>query len=315
MVVSRGKLSVAAVMLVFIILFSGTGAASEIELYRTTFTVTDKDTVSLRSDIVLKDFNTTFILKLPDDAEGIQLSLNGQPMQEAIMPSGDIKIVKLEAKSEDEITLLYTSMMFLEKGKSNLFIAEVKTPYAADMLETEVILPERAVLAKKESSQSSSITASSVLPKPESIDTDGRSIIITWKKSDVAAQDSISMMVFYDRQKSSFFLILALSIATVLGFFIIVFLIKRPKEVREVIKEVRNIDEHLKEDEEQVMKILKTKGGSCEQGTLVLITGMSKAYVSRVLQELEERKVIVKEKRGKKNIIHIKEGLWNRGEQ
>ena len=59
-------------------------------------------------------------------------------------------------------------------------------------------------------------------------------------------------------------------------------------------------------DEEQIITILKNKEGSCEQGTLRVITGFSKATLSRLLSELETRNVIHKEKRGKKNLVFLK---------
>jgi uncharacterized membrane protein len=69
---------------------------------------------------------------------------------------------------------------------------------------------------------------------------------------------------------------------------------------------VWNIENHLKEDEEQVVNILKQREGNCEQGTLRVITGFSKAKLSGLLMELEARKIVHKEKRGKKNLVFLK---------
>ncbi|MFO8016290.1 MAG: hypothetical protein R6U32_04245 [Candidatus Woesearchaeota archaeon] len=63
---------------------------------------------------------------------------------------------------------------------------------------------------------------------------------------------------------------------------------------------------HLKEDEEQVVNILKQREGRVEQGTLRIITGFSKAKLSGLLKELEDRKIVHKEKRGKKNLVFLK---------
>jgi uncharacterized membrane protein len=63
---------------------------------------------------------------------------------------------------------------------------------------------------------------------------------------------------------------------------------------------------HLKDDEQQIVRILKKRKGSCEQGTLRVVTGFSKASLSRLISELEARKIIYKEKRGKKNLIFLK---------
>ena len=56
----------------------------------------------------------------------------------------------------------------------------------------------------------------------------------------------------------------------------------------------------------QVARVLKLKEGSCEQGTLRIATGFSKAKLSRLLMEMEERHIIYKEQRGKKNVIFLR---------
>ena len=68
-------------------------------------------------------------------------------------------------------------------------------------------------------------------------------------------------------------------------------------------------EKHLKEDEKQIVNILKTREGKCEQGTLRVVSGMPKSSLSRVLKELEERNIIYKEKRGKKNMVFLREGI------
>ena len=85
---------------------------------------------------------------------------------------------------------------------------------------------------------------------------------------------------------------------------------RKPKHVIKkeevIIEKEYDIEKHLKEDEEQIITILRNKEGSCEQGTLRVITGFSKATLSRLLSELEARNVIHKEKRGKKNLVFLK---------
>ena len=68
-------------------------------------------------------------------------------------------------------------------------------------------------------------------------------------------------------------------------------------------------------DEIVVIKVLKLKNGSTTQSTLRIATGFSKATLSRLLMELEQRKIIVKEKKGNKNLIILKSSVWNNLEQ
>ena len=76
-------------------------------------------------------------------------------------------------------------------------------------------------------------------------------------------------------------------------------------------KAVESIDKmaekHLKEDEKQIVNILKEREGNCEQGTLRVVSGFPKSTLSRILKELEERNIIHKEKRGKKNMVFLRQ--------
>ena len=78
------------------------------------------------------------------------------------------------------------------------------------------------------------------------------------------------------------------------------------KKSQKKSKKVADIETHLKSDEAQIIRILKRKEGNCEQGTLRVITGFSKAKLSGLLKELQARNVIHKEKRGKKNLVFLK---------
>lgn len=67
------------------------------------------------------------------------------------------------------------------------------------------------------------------------------------------------------------------------------------------------IDRYLKEDERIVLNVLRLKHNSCTQATLRIATDFSKAKLSRILSELEERGVIFKEQQGRKNLITLRE--------
>ena len=66
------------------------------------------------------------------------------------------------------------------------------------------------------------------------------------------------------------------------------------------------IERHLKEEERVIVRLLRQREGRCEQGTLCIVSGFSKATLSRLLVELEMRGIILKEKQGKKNIVHLR---------
>ncbi|MFC1691725.1 helix-turn-helix transcriptional regulator [Nanoarchaeota archaeon] len=64
---------------------------------------------------------------------------------------------------------------------------------------------------------------------------------------------------------------------------------------------------HLKEDELIIVRLLKMRDGMCEQGTLRVVSGFSKATLSRILSEMESRGYVHKELRGKKNMVYLRD--------
>lgn len=76
-----------------------------------------------------------------------------------------------------------------------------------------------------------------------------------------------------------------------------------PEKDQEKVAELLS---HLKEEEQQIVQVLAQREGQCEQGTLRIVTNYPKSTLSRILSELEERNIIYKEKRGKKNLVFLK---------
>lgn len=68
-----------------------------------------------------------------------------------------------------------------------------------------------------------------------------------------------------------------------------------------------DVNRYLKEDERILINVLRMKHNSCSQATLRVVTDFSKAKLSRLLTELEERGVVYKKQQGRKNIITLRE--------
>ena len=67
-----------------------------------------------------------------------------------------------------------------------------------------------------------------------------------------------------------------------------------------------SVDRYLKEDERIIINVLRMKHNSCSQATLRVVTDFSKARLSRILSELEQRGIIFKDASGRKNIITLR---------
>ena len=66
------------------------------------------------------------------------------------------------------------------------------------------------------------------------------------------------------------------------------------------------MERHLKEDERLIIEVLKAKNSRSTQAQLRVATDFSKARLSRLLMELEDRKIVLKEKEGKRNLVFLK---------
>lgn len=160
----------------------------------------------------------------------------------------------------------------------------------------------------------------SVYPKPDLVTSDGKRIKFVWSREDFSKEDYISLLVIYKRTGPSFWLSLLASLLF-LGilsyFFFLVYKRRKGKKAEEedVLEDKKGTDtdteskkllKHAKDEEKQVIRILNNKNGSCEQKTIQFLTNYSKAKLSRLLSEMEDRNIIHKEKKGRKNIIHLK---------
>lgn len=233
----------------------------------------------------------TFII--PKDAEAISLYVDGLS-KEAEFNDGKLKV---ELNGNSQIRFNYITRYFLDK---NTFVSDFSAPFDIDSLKLNLILPPKATVKNVDNA---------VIPKPTSYRSDGQSIIINWERQLNKGEDIPVVARF--SPEPNYFLIISIIILVML-IAIIFFALKKQKIQKEVetkiIKEIvhEGIEEHLKEDEEQIVNVLKQREGSCEQGTLGIITGFPKATLSRILKELEDRKIIIKQKKGKKNLIFLR---------
>lgn len=240
------------------------------------------------------DKQENLIFPVPEDAETIELYINDIKTNFEVQ---DNKI-SLDLNKDDNVKLSYITEEYIENAN---FLLNFPVLYDTSKIKITLVLPEEAVLRRSIKDSSGSI-----YPRPDTATTDGRSLIFTWERNDVKQGDEIAIFTMYKPRTSYFFLIpifVVLIVLSLTGYF---FYRKYFRKVEK--KSVKDIDvlQHLKEEEQQIVRILKQRDKQCEQGTLRVVTGFSKAHLSRLLMELEARKIIYKEKRGKKNLIFLK---------
>ena len=234
-------------------------------------------------------------LPIPADAEIVEVYLNDIKFNAAIEDNS----LKMNLNKNDQLKLEYITSGFIDNSN---FLLNLPIGYGVGLLKITLVLPEEAVLKKPITD-----TTGSIYPKPDKAETDGRSLIFTWERTNVQAGDEVAIFAMY-KTKNNYIPIITVAAAFILLVYILY--IKKPKKIKKIKtkkpKKESEILEHLKEEEQQIVRVLKQREGQCEQGTLRVVTGFSKAHLSRLLMELEARKIIYKEKRGKKNLIFLK---------
>ncbi len=287
---------VVLILAVFVI-FASIASAAEIKTYSASFTMSGNNVV-VQTDVIFYNKTTKSLeFSLPQDYSGLSVYLDSKPVE--IIPTDNV--LKIDAKQNTRVSFNYVTSEFIDKTN---FLMNMKLNYDADNVLVTLTLSEGAALKKP--IKQGDLTSGSIYPMPTDAKTDGRSLIFYWLETDVKKGDEISIFAQVDEGKMPWIWISVLAIVIAAFVSVIAYIwVKKPK--KEVIVEKQDlVEKHLKEDEEPILNVLKLKGGSCEQGTLRIATGFAKATLSRLLTELEERNVIYKEKRGKKNLIFIK---------
>jgi hypothetical protein len=287
-------------------------SARPYESYSADFTIVERNIVTNIKLEFLNKETGTFYFSLPKDASTIDMYIDNSAA-EPVLENGNLRI---ELRATKEVGISYVTQEFLDK---NNFLVNLKAPDLIKGLNVQVTLPEGAVLRKP--IVEGDITAGSIHPKPDKSLTDGKSMIFVWELENLDKDEELSVLVQYNL----FYIPIWAGLLGIVVLALLVFLgynyykqwrfkpklVIRPKKAAKTVKSEKpkkepDILKHLKEDEQQIIRVLHQKGGQCEQGTLRIVTDFSKAHLSRLLMELESRKIIHKEKRGKKNLVFLK---------
>jgi uncharacterized membrane protein len=140
----------------------------------------------------------------------------------------------------------------------------------SDSMGIQITLPPHYILSK---------TEPSIMPKPSSITTDGRQIIITWD-----LKEDADILVFYESERSMLWVWIATAVFTVCIAATLYFVFKRRSE--------RRINDTLTSEEQKVLLAL---GKVERQDHVAKKLEFSKSKMSKVVRKLEEKGLIVKE--------------------
>lgn len=155
-------------------------------------------------------------------------------------------------------------------------------------------LPPKGILPGEPANQS-------YHPSTGKIITDGKKIMVYWEKENLSPNDSLQFSVLYSLPSLlSNSLILVITGAIIVSMVAIAVFLRRTGE-KETVTSVLN------DDEKTIVNVLQDRKGSSPQKVLVREADFSKAKVSRLVRNLEERGVVeIQPLSGRENKIILK---------
>lgn len=257
--------------------------------------------------------NKNLTVVLPPDAWGVSLVMDDVNLIPNV--SNNRTMIPLQASTKKVKLSFYTREMLNYNSPMAVFFTEFIAPFDSKLFKaTLTLLPHSTLMDSVKEADT----------KPTRIESNGQSSMLVWENFNVSKNSKMTgLAVFSMGRKSGIFsdkktnIVLSVLVAIIISqiTFLIVYKKTRMKKLEMKLSKKFSIDEHLKEDESQIINILRMKEGRTTQGTLRVITGMPKASLSKLLSELEARKVIHKEKSGKKNIVSLREHFMNNNEK
>jgi hypothetical protein len=166
------------------------------------------------------------------------------------------------------------------------------------------ILPPESILSQE--------SVVPLFPDTNSNHTDGSSLAFTWFTSDLQpGQERVFIIKYqtpnYSAAPAQSFLVELVAIGIIGVLIGIVLTVFGPSIIYRIrrIGKVRFIG--VTSEEEEVLEVIRQKGGSCPQKDLYTEFDMSQAKVSLILNNLEERGLVRRLREGRENVVHIME--------
>ena len=166
------------------------------------------------------------------------------------------------------------------------------------------ILPQDALLSRE--------SVVPIFPASQSNYTDGASLAFSWFTDLLQIGQEKAFIIKYQYPNTQpgplgSFLFESIVIA-VLGIIAGVFLTLGGPKIYNRMKRIGTVKfVGVTSEEEEVLEVIRQKGGSCPQKDLYTEFDMSQAKVSLILNNLEERGLVRRFREGRENVVHIME--------
>lgn len=200
-------------------------------------------------------------------------------------------------RSDYTVTISYQGELTEERDDGPLFTYSSRFLVPTDRTRFRVVLPEGFGLRSN---------GDAYAPGGAEVGSEGRRIFVQWT-ANVSLGDAIDYSVRYEEldvlENIALRNLSAILFAAVLVLAgAVVYVWRRRSGDGETIASVFPV---LKDDEKEVLRYVIDREGEVEQREIVDSLDYSKAKISRLVSDLEERNLIEKEKRGRVNVVSL----------
>ena len=227
------------------------------------------------------DSEQTLSFSIQDDAYSLSSNLNYSKTNDIITIRGK------------DIKFSYLTKALLDKFREGYyFVKDIEFPSDFSDVKISLTLKEGYFLENDK-----------IFPEPSSIETDGRQISVNWEFKNAKTSDKIPIFVTIEKQSGAFSITILIIVIIAL-LISALYLLNRLKKTK--IRKL-DIESHLIDAEKLVLSELKKADrGELWQKQLQLKTNFSKAKLSRLIRNLEQRNLIEKIPFGNTNKVRIK---------
>lgn len=282
-------------------------SAASVQVQELSMTISDIDQELQTETLTLTLLNdgtepaSTFEFPLP-------LNIQNLEVENAEYVNGSFHFTALHQNSSQEITATFNTKFQVTGDSEKILLSNNIIPVDTKLLRTILRMPQGYYLLPE---------LDPVQPKTSpgaSFTTDGRIISVTWEKQDVKKGEQVQYTLGFKLEESHITNVItmpflentipqeALVPIILFAFFFGYFLAAGFGGL--LVNLIKNVTVGLTEDENTVVELLKS--GQLKQREIQKKTGFSKAKLSRLLAEMEQRKLIAKESKGRTNVIRLK---------
>lgn len=288
------------ILLLLLVAMLPGAAATSISTVNVTVTVGDPSTVTVTQTYEEIDTEQiSYLVPSTYDATGLtardgigELSCTVQAFS-----TGKELLCDPRARTNYTVEITYRGRLVDQLMSGKRFTYERSVSVPTDQVNVRVTLPEGYGLVERSTPYE---------PADAQVGSEGRRIFLRWTEENPELASRLRYMVRYEEvaafERIPTWQLAGISLIFLLGLAGIAVYVRRGRERGKTIASIFPV---LKEDEQEVLRYIIEEDGEIEQREIVSSLSYSKAKISRLVSDLEDRGLVEKEKAGRVNVVRL----------